>query len=270
MLAIARSVYANEWKSNAAAYQAQGLYDQLARHLADAAPIRAVLDIGCGRGEGLAALRYNLPPDARLIGVDENSDCLEAAAALLGMDTNDGNIHRMNDALLDSGYYVSTYHGAVDLEKDRLTLVQTDVIVKDAELEAALNAAGPFDAITLWFSGVHKARSATELVRHFGITSDADHRTLVEDRALSIASERLRPGGVLHIVARAGALDIGLVANEMRLDYEVWLEDWPFSVEAVGSIAYDEPANGIVVRSRDAQVSEMPNYAISVLIRRHS
>ncbi|MFN3473053.1 MAG: class I SAM-dependent methyltransferase [Blastomonas sp.] len=268
MLAIARTIYAEEWAGNASAYQAQGLYEMLAEHLARAGGVRAVLDIGCGRGHGLAALRRAFPGASHFIGVDENPDCLEAAASLLAGDVPRSNIWRVRDEVLPSGHYVSTYHGAVQIGSDGVTLVQSDVIVQDPELERVFDAVGALDAVTLWFSGVHKARSATEIVRHFEIKSDADHRTLVEDRALAIAGERLRPGGVLHIVARAGAIDIDQIAHNMGLDYSDWLRGAPFRVESVGSIPYTEPANGIVVRSRDSGVSAMPNYAISVLIRR--
>lgn len=268
MLAIARTIYAEEWAGNASAYQAQGLYDLLAEHLAQASDVRTLLDIGCGRGHGLAALRRTFPEASHLIGVDENSDCLEAAACLLAVDVPRSNIRRGRDEVLPSGRYVSTYHGAVPIGAGDIALVQSDVIIQDLELERLFDAVGPLDAVTLWFSGVHKARSATEIVRHFEIKSDADHRTLVEDRALSIAGERLRAGGVLHIVARAGAIDIDHVVHAIRLDYSDWLKDKPFRVESIGSIPYDEPADGIVVRSSNSGVSAMPNYAISILIRR--
>ncbi|KRW97853.1 hypothetical protein AQY21_01365 [Paracoccus sp. MKU1] len=268
MLAIARTIYAEEWASNASAYQAQGVYDILSEHAAQAGDIRALLDVGCGQGHGLAALRRAFPAAAHLIGIDENPDCLEAAASLLAVHVPRSNIWRGRDEVLASGRYVSTYHGSVQIGSDGITLFQSDVVVRDSEIERVLDTVGPLDALTLWFSGVHKARSATEIARHFEIKSDADHRTLVEDRALAIAGERLRPRGVLHIVARAGAIDIDRVAHDMRLDYSDWLKGTSFRVESIRAIPYDEPADGIVVRSKNSRVSAMPNYAISVLIRR--
>lgn len=268
MLAIARTIYAEEWAGNASAYQAQGLYDMLAEHLAQAGDVRTLLDVGCGRGHGLAALRNAFPAAAHLIGVDENPDCLEAATSLLAIELPRSNVWRARDELVTSGRYLSTYRGSVQIGSDGITLVQSDVVVQDPEIERVLDTVGPLDALTLWFSGIHKARSATEIVRHFKIKSDAEHRTLVEDRALAIAGERLRPGGLLHLVVRAGAVDIDHVARAMRLDYSDWLKDEPFRVESIGSIQYDEPGDGIVVRSTNSGVSAMPNYAISVLIRR--
>lgn len=268
MLAIARTIYAKEWTSNASVYQAQGLYDMLAEQVAQAGELRAVLDVGCGLGQGIAALRKALPGAPHLIGVDENPDCLEAAASLLKVDGPLSNIRRVRDAVLESGRYVSTYDGPLQMGSDCVTFVQSDVIVRDPELECVLDDVGPLCAVTLWFSGIHKARSATELIWQFEIKNDADHRTLVEDRVLAIACERVRPGGVLQLVTRAGALDIDQVANDVGLDYADWLRGTPFRIETVRSIAYTEPTSGIVVRSKDVGVSAMPNYAISILIRR--
>ena len=49
--------YAERWSGNAAAYEAQGLYLRLAEHLASFGKFSRITDIGCGRGEGLVALR---------------------------------------------------------------------------------------------------------------------------------------------------------------------------------------------------------------------
>src|SRR4051794_35172571 len=84
-IAVAQAIYAEEWAANAEHYRRQGLYTDLAAELLEAGRIRRVLDIGCGRGEGLEALLNEMPPDERLvIGVDENPACLAAAAMRLG------------------------------------------------------------------------------------------------------------------------------------------------------------------------------------------
>lgn len=269
MIAIAQRIYAEEWAINSAEYAAQGIYRILADQLtAAAADIRSVLDIGCGRAQGLAALRAALASDSRLIGVDENPECLAAAADLLGVEVLPQNVRRMRDSVLSNGFHVSTYGDESLIDQGSLTLVQSDVIVQDPALEHLLDAAGPFDAVTLWFSGVHKARSAMELARHFEIRSDADHRTLVEDRALTIAAERLGPGGVLYTVSRIATDDLEATVQDSAQDYQAWLADWPFVLEAVTAIPYREPGTGIRVSSRDASVNAQPGYALSVLIRR--
>lgn len=268
MLAVAQRIYAEEWASNAAEYEAQGIYEVLAEQLGNVGDIRSVIDIGCGLGQGLAALREALPSAARLIGIDENPECLAAAANLLGIDAPPQNARRMRDSVLDNGFHLSTYEDGPLVDQGPLTLVQSDVIVRDPALEHLLDAAGPFDAVTLWFSGVHKARSAMELVRHFEIRSDADHRTLVEDRALAIAGERLRAGGLLHVVTRVAANDIEAIAHHSARQYQAWLGDEPFALETLAAVPYREPADGIRVSSVDVEVNGMPGYALSMLIRR--
>lgn len=268
MVAIAQRLYAEAWETNATGYRAQGIYQLLAEQLAGCGGIARVLDIGCGRGHGLEALRSVLPRQARFIGVDENADCLEGAAELLGVDALPGNIRRMSYAELPNGHQLARYSDGPIVDQRPLTLVQSDVIMRDAEFERLLGVAGALDAVTLWFSGVHKARSATELARHFEIKSDADHRALVEDRALDIAGERLRVGGLLHLVARVAANDMEAVAHETARTYAEWLQGTPFALETVGAIPYTEPDDGIRVRSPDARVTTMPSYAISMLVRR--
>jgi len=70
---------------HALAYEAQGIYAWLAQGLSRFGPVRRVVDIGCGRGHGLAALRRLTGDDGLLIGIDENPDCLAGAAQRLGL-----------------------------------------------------------------------------------------------------------------------------------------------------------------------------------------
>ncbi|MFD1911850.1 hypothetical protein [Halodurantibacterium flavum] len=268
MLVVSWRIYAESWATNADHYRVQGVYANLAGQIANAGDIRRVLDIGTGRGHGLAALRDVLPPDIRIVGVDENPECLAAAAQLLGIDALPTNIRRAENSVLPNGYLISTYPAGNLIDQGSITLIQSDVIVRDSALERLLNAAGSFDAVCLWFNGVHKARSATEIARHFEVKSDADNRTLVEDRVLSIAAERLRPGGILHLVNRIATIDIEATGRAIAQTYRDWLEDMPFQLEAIGAFRYEEPTGGVLVRSADLGVNEMPNYALSMLFRR--
>jgi len=91
-----RDLNAREWSENAEVYSTQGLYRSLAEDLISRGGITRILDIGCGLGHGLLALRQRLSADAlQLIGIDENSACLAAAAAQLGIAAVPGNIDRM-------------------------------------------------------------------------------------------------------------------------------------------------------------------------------
>ena len=62
-----------------------------------------------------------------------------------------------------SGYYASKVTTAPLKLGGEMLLVNVDLMVPDPAFEAWLDATGPFDAITLWFSGVHPARSMTKV-----------------------------------------------------------------------------------------------------------
>ena len=267
-VAVAQRIYAADWNTNATNYRAQGIYRRLADQLAGCGVDAGVLDIGCGRGHGLEALRSVLPQQAWFIGVDENANCLDGAAELLGVGPSPGNIRRMSYTELPSSLHLARYADSAIVDQRPLTLVQSDLLMRDEKFEQLLDSVEPFDAVTLWFSGVHKARSATELARYFEIAGDADHRELVEDRTLGIACKRLRVGGWLHLVVRVAANDMEAVAHATAKTYAEWLQGAPLAMETFYAIPYSEPNDGIRVRSPDTTVNTLPSYAISMLIRR--
>jgi len=270
MLHVARYLYAKEWSENAEVYSTQGLYRSLAEDLIGRGGVTRILDIGCGLGHGLSALRQRLPADAlQLIGIDENAACLAAAATRLGIAAMPGNIDRMQDELLPGGRYRSTYRPGSIMEQRPITLVQSDLLVRDAEFDRYLDAIGPLDAVTLWFSGIHKARSSTEVARVFEVKSDADHRELVEDASIELAERRLRPGGCLQIVIRGGFPSREVAGSTTAEAFQLAFEDRLFTPRSITSFPYEEPTAGtaIRVRSPDAAVNALPNYAVSLLMQ---
>lgn len=60
---VGRRDYANRWRTNAEAYDAQGLYRKLAEHLSSFVRAAKVIDVGCGRGQGRAVLEARLRAD---------------------------------------------------------------------------------------------------------------------------------------------------------------------------------------------------------------
>jgi SAM-dependent methyltransferase len=271
MLQVARTVYVREWSENAEGYSAQGIYRLLAEELVGRGEVKRILDIGCGLGHGLSALRDQLPGDAlQLIGIDENSQCLTAAAARLGIAAVPANIDRMQDEVLPSGRYRSTYRRGAIVGQEQIALVQSDLLVRDIEFERYMDAIGPLDAITLWFSGIHKARSSTEVARVFEVKSDSDHRELVEDASLELAERRLRPGGSLQIVIRGGFPSPQLARSTVAESFGPVLEDRPLRLRSITPTHYKEPAASaaIRVRSTHAAVNALPNYAVSILVEK--
>jgi SAM-dependent methyltransferase len=271
MLDVAHREYAAAWSENADAYAQQDVYDLAAEQLFARTGLRRIFDIGCGLGHGLLALKKHLPVlGGSIIAIDENPLCLVTAADRLGIASSDPNLDRMTDAVLPDGQYLSTYRSHPIESAGAVTLIQSDLMVRDDALVAFLDDTGPLDAVTLWFSGIHKARSSMVLARHFGFENDADHRMLVEDLAIELAASRLRPGGCLQIVTRGAFPSPQMAARHTGEAYSGALQSTPLGLETVAVIPYSEPesSTSIMVRSKDELTNSLPSYAISLLIVR--
>jgi len=270
-IAIAQAIYAEEWAGNAEHYRQQGLYADLSAELVSAGRVRRVLDIGCGRGEGLEALLAVIPPDGRLvIGADENPDCLAAAAVRLGTHIDEAQLRRTTVEILPSGAYRLRPVEADLPSAGDVTLLNVDFMLKDEVFEAWLDDVGPLDAVTLWFSGIHKARADTELAQVNKIGSDRQHREYLEDIVIQLASPRLRPGGFLHIVGRGAGTDLEALRNDFGAELDNALDGHPFEIVSVNGRRYTEPETGdaIVVASKAVPAGAVAA-AFSLLARRH-
>ncbi len=267
---IAQEIYASDWGVNAAQYQAEGLYTSLAGELAACRIVRRVLDIGCGLGQGLEALATVVPESERLIiGVDENPACLERAAERLQVPPTGIASSRIKLEKQLSGYFESRPALAPLKLHGEILLIHADLMVPDPAFEAWLDQVGPFDAITLWFSGVHKARSMTKVSKRIGAMSDADLRRALEDQVMEVAGKRLRPGGILQVVQRCAG---HLPAERRRRAAEVAhiMGGWPFDLVSVTGYPYEEPTaeGAMLVNSREFDSAGMPRFALSTLFRR--
>jgi len=269
-IVVGQKLYAEAWAMNAAHYQAQGLYDALAAELVGAGEVRRVLDIGCGLGQGLDALRAAIAAPGRLIvGIDENPDCLAGAAARLGLNTGHPALRRTKAERQLSGYYETRVAPtALRLDGD-LLLINVDLLVDDAPFEAWLDKIGPFDAVTLWFSGVHKARSATKVAQRFGAKSDADLREALEDRVMDLAVLRVRPGGFVHLVSRAAG-DVESLRQAHKVRMSEALADRPFDLMGVTAHPYEEPGSDKAVQVKSATLDLTGNQNVALSMVAHA
>jgi SAM-dependent methyltransferase len=268
---VAHQIYALEWSVNADHYAVQGLYHALATELAAAGQVHRVLDLGCGAGQGLEALSAVLTGGDRFIaGVDENPDCLDAAAQRLGLAPSAVAGRRVRSQLGLKLYDAVPEKAPIAVQGDRV-LVQADVLTPDPALEAWLRAAGPFDAITLWFTGGHKARSETKVAQRIGAQGDEDFRWAIEDRIMEIALRYLKPGGLIQIVTRAAG-DPEIWRRETEAQRREAIAAYPVDLVSVEAFPYEEPSSAHAIVMAGAGSSQVPGQrmALSTLLRAKS
>lgn len=267
---VAQGIYAKNWAVNAQHYDAQGLYSRLASELIAIGDIKRVLDVGCGLGQGLEALSAALPQSSRLIvGIDENPHCLQIASERLAVPAAGKAFHRIRSERQLSGYYASKVSTAPLKLAGELLLVNVDLMVPDPAFENWLDLMGPFDAVTMWFSGVHQARSMTKISQKLGAESDADLREALEDQVMEFAIRRVRPSGVVQMVQRFAG-DAEAVRQQRAAEVRNSLAGYPFELISVTEYLYDEPksADAMTVNSIFAELDGHTRFALSILMRR--
>jgi SAM-dependent methyltransferase len=265
VLDLGRRKYADRWRANAEAYERQGLYRTLAEHLSSFALPSKVIDVGCGRGEGIVALREAADTSGSLVvGLDENPDCLKAAAERLA------NPRTRLKRIGRGGR-----HYNLEIIPRRLpkllpvTLAQTDLLRPDLELDGLIAAAGPYDAVTQWFTGIHPVREYDEITKQHEIDSDRTHRMATDLAALEYAANCVRNGGVLHVVTRVAGDDRTLLQENTEQEMLALARHGPVRLEEIVLLPYDEPTSDrrIGVGSPGTMVDMSQTYAASTIFR---
>lgn len=141
----------------------------------------------------------------RIVAIDENPSCLTTARETLrSAKAGDAEVtRRVATVPTRTGFRSAAepFNGALPTP---IALVEADVC-SDPYLEAALKEDGPFDAVTVWLSGVHMYRQFNETVTGAGVNSDYRHRLFVQNSVYELADKVLRIGGVLQVVDRGEA-----------------------------------------------------------------
>ncbi|WP_130754814.1 class I SAM-dependent methyltransferase [Sphingobium xenophagum] len=266
--AIGRSRYdyARAWAVNAHHYEAQGLYRRLASLLTEHGVPHSLIDLGCGTGEGLAAMRAAMPPHARLWGLDENPACLAAATARLAP------VERLAVRPAAADGYDLLYHPAETGGEAPVALIHSDLLRPDPGFAETIALAGPVDAMTLWFTGTHGAREDDRLIATHRLCSDELYGLAVELTGLGLAGDWLRPGGLFQLVGRAAHPDDATILTAFRARLLGLAEHLPLSLIALDLVPYTEPAGGGAMLVAQDRSSAPParTVAVSAIFRRDS
>ena len=211
-LHVARAMYSKMWQENAIQFENQDCYDWMASLLQSYEPIR-ILDIGCGVGNGIAALLKRFPT-AKIVSTDENPECIELARQRLESDGTPVNIVRR---LKDQPTGPRSHRLDFELGKLKsgkgVDLVESDLLI-DEEFVSFLETQPKFDAVTVWLIGSHRLRYH-ECDNFSGkITSPGEYRLYVQNTAYRLADHVLKPGGVLQIVDRGEPPTSDLLRND--------------------------------------------------------
>jgi SAM-dependent methyltransferase len=240
--AASQAVYARNWRTTAQHHFDHRVYSWLAEQIAIIQP-RRILDVGCGSGHGLVALREVLGAGLQIVAIDENRSCLQEARETLRRNGVDAHvINRMSVARTSGGYD----HVAEPLSLPSgapCVLIESDVC-NDPYLQPALSASGPFDAVTIWLTGVHMLRQENVNVQAHGIDTDGAHRLYVQNATYELADRILRSGGVIQVGDRGVAPDSPLLRADKMQAHEQQASVTSLQVKSLTYRPYDEPGSG--------------------------
>ncbi len=188
--AAAQSVYSRNWNITSEEHLKNGDYGWLARKIAKFTPKR-VLDIGCGTGQASLALVSEFGSELKYVGLDENRNCLQKAKERLKNELKIESelIARATVSYTGDAYEVELAPIEVDVEQSVL-LIESD-ICNDLHLPLFLKRYGPFDAVTVWFTGTHMMRHKNAILQSNGITNEVLHRLFVQNTAYELADDVL-------------------------------------------------------------------------------
>lgn len=248
---VAHDLYADDWQENAQNFAVQSCYIWMVEQLKPFNP-RSILDIGCGNGQGLLALKQAFPK-AQIIAIDENSKCLSRAKDLLAENNYDSDlVERLEFAPAGPNRYKTQLApGNIKISAD-ITLVEADILLDDGELEASLLDLDELDSVTIWLVGTHLLRWECDDLSHLTISNAGDYRLHVQNRVYRLADQLLKPGGVLQVVDR-GEPPRG---NDLREDclssHSEQARLTSMEVKHLDSRVYDELAGGKRIEMEDS------------------
>lgn len=198
---LSQKAYIQKWENNADYFRGQGCYAWMSSLMAKHSPQR-ILDVGCGNGDGILAMKAACP-NAKIISCDDNAACLTSARNKiepLGLSVEV--IHRLHQSAAGEKYHeMRNERGLLKTPPAHIdfSLIHADIIW-DIEFKDFLKSLTKFDAITVWLMGTYDLKPQCKNIG--GMTSEGHYRLKVQNSLYELADKILRHEGVLQVVDR--------------------------------------------------------------------
>ncbi len=163
---------------------------------------RKIFDIGCGTGEGIAAIRQRF--GCNILSIDENIFCIRRSAGVMrDLGAKVQTLERFRYFDEPSGRHALGIENApINLSRE-VMLVQADILLPDNAFREFLFKKAPFDAVTVWLIGAYMGRQSCINLDTLNRKNFGEYRLYAQNRVYELAAQILPKGGVLHIVDRA-------------------------------------------------------------------
>ena len=230
--------YQSSWGFHANHYAPQGCYDWMSEQLDTVKPKR-ILDIGCGTGEGLAALRNRF--QCQILSIEENPYCIGAAAKLLrsqGAKVQTARRYQYVE-MPDGRHGIGIEPGGITLSRE-VMLLQGDIILEDDALFAFIRSKAPFDAVTVWLIGAVNSRRSCVNLDPLRMEDTGSYRLHVQNRVYRLAGTVLRSGGILQVVDRGEEPDTDNLREDVLRGHREQAAVSDLVVEGLKFRLYDE------------------------------
>lgn len=242
-LGEARKFYINRWVVNASVHARSDHYDWMIDQIPGS--VHRLLDVGLGEGSGLAAMLRRFSPE-RAVALEENPECIRRAVTKLKASGAVADIvTRMSTVPVgkDSKEYDLAFTRDAIAATGAVTIVVSDPLF-DHDLADDLDAAGPFDLVTVWLMGSHEARENSRDLMALGHMTAARYRILVQNAVYELADEVLAVGGRLQVVDRMPAQDLELARDELLASHTEQAEPTALDVTDIAFLEYQEAGDG--------------------------